>query len=425
MVIDITISEKFPCFYKSLRAHTGPVTCIAIPNNKQQSKHSNEKSRAKSFNIFATGSADNSIIVWTLHPHLSAKRLLGHQSCINSLEWHPSGQYLTSASSDGVVRIWNTNGWSCNVLYAHEGHKAEDISWSSDGKYLLTCGSDYLTKVWKFLPSDSKHSKQEIHYVSSLSGHTSSVNSCQFSSDNRLIATCSEDFTMKLFVVPQNDFQRAKCFHTFFDHLCPIKCVEFNARGSRIASCDVNGTIRVFDTRTLQIISFFQISESAVNCIRWASERYLLCANEDGTVRIIDLLNDCLLYTIKGHKTFSPVLSVAISSDGQFFVSVGADKRTILWKMNASPEERKMIENAQLLDEQSSTQFKLQHIRKSKSKVTPTGSKNQLYERLSSSKFKKDKEKQKETDKHVQDASFTDDEQECFTQDFKVSPINR
>lgn len=60
---------------------------------------------------------------------------IGHGSEVKQIDWSPDGRYLTSADSDGEIRLWNGSTGECLVVLDGPGRKPQ-ILWSEDGKQL-------------------------------------------------------------------------------------------------------------------------------------------------------------------------------------------------------------------------------------------------------------------------------------------------
>ena len=71
-----------------------------------------------------------------------------------------------------------------------KAHRAavRSIGFSSDGKLLVSCSDDKSVKVW---------STQDKKFQYSLIGHSNWVRTCQFSPDMRVIASGSDDKTVQ------------------------------------------------------------------------------------------------------------------------------------------------------------------------------------------------------------------------------------
>lgn len=65
---------------------------------------------------------------------------------------------------------------------------------------------------------------------------------------------------------------------------------------------------------------------SVVNSLSFhPSGNYLVTASSDSTLKILDLLEGRLLYTLHGHQ--GPATCVAFSRDGDLFASGGSDEQ--------------------------------------------------------------------------------------------------
>ena len=65
---------------------------------------------------------------------------------------------------------------------------------------------------------------------------------------------------------------------------------------------------------------------AAVNSLSFhASGNYLLTGSDDGQLKVFDLLEGRLFYTLHGHQ--GPVTAVAFSRGGDYFSSGGSDEQ--------------------------------------------------------------------------------------------------
>ena len=81
----------------------------------------------------------------------------------------------------------------------------------------------------------------------------------EFSPDGRLVASCGDDKTIKLW-----DAQSHGCVHTFYDHAAQVCSVKFHPDGTCLASASADSTIRLFDARTFQLLQQYEAPSSGV-----------------------------------------------------------------------------------------------------------------------------------------------------------------
>jgi WD40 repeat protein len=77
----------------------------------------------------------------------------GHTGTITVLAFGP-GERVASASSDGMVRVWNRDGTSI-ALRGHTG-PVRSIAWSTRGDALVTASQDHSVRIWDLVSNASR-----------------------------------------------------------------------------------------------------------------------------------------------------------------------------------------------------------------------------------------------------------------------------
>uniref|UniRef100_A0A914WG50 Uncharacterized protein n=1 Tax=Plectus sambesii TaxID=2011161 RepID=A0A914WG50_9BILA len=198
--------------------------------------------------LLASGSGDSTARIWTLTengPSTSAgsieERSLVLKHCIQkdekmvpsnkdvtSLDWNSSGDLLATGSYDGYARVWTTDGRLRYTLGAHKG-PIFALKWNQRGDYILSAGVDKTTIIWDptkgtqiqqfnyhtapALDVDwqcddtfaSCSTDQCIHVcklghdkpIKTFQGHQNEVNAIKWDPQGRVLASCSDDMTLK------------------------------------------------------------------------------------------------------------------------------------------------------------------------------------------------------------------------------------
>ncbi|KAK9878470.1 hypothetical protein WA026_022112 [Henosepilachna vigintioctopunctata] len=93
----------------------------------------------------ASGSVDNSVIIWNVlkFPERVA-HLNSHTGMVKGITWDPVGKYLASQSDDKSVKVWRTGEWIEETVVTDPFIDCSAtthvlrLSWSPDGQYLVS-----------------------------------------------------------------------------------------------------------------------------------------------------------------------------------------------------------------------------------------------------------------------------------------------
>lgn len=138
-----------------------------------------------------------------------------------SVSFNPEGSLLAIGDLDGKLCLWRVaDGQPVLTLHGHDGW-IWAIAFSPDGKTLASCSHDFLIRLWdvqsldEFEPpsptnlaevSDSSHLPGTC--LNTLRGHTHRVWTIAFSPDGQLLASGSDDQTIRLWDVRNGTCQK-------------------------------------------------------------------------------------------------------------------------------------------------------------------------------------------------------------------------
>ena len=121
----------------------------------------------------ATGSDDNSVIIWVQKSRplnfgsaeekicwSNYKILRGHSGDVYDLSWNPESKYLISGSVDNCCMIWNIEKAKCVNRFMDHEHFVQGVSWDPRNKYILTQSSDKSVRFYK-----NTNSKLEMKFI--------------------------------------------------------------------------------------------------------------------------------------------------------------------------------------------------------------------------------------------------------------------
>lgn len=223
----------------------------------------------------------------------------------------PKSPYTPEAEGT-LRRSWETN--SAKIM----GHTewVNSAEFNPDGSLMASASNDNTVRIW-----NTKDGK----LLGTLEGHSDGVNYAVFSPDENYIVSASADSTIRIW--DAKSYQTVKVLR---GHNKPVNSVFFSPDGNYFVSASDDKTIKIwraYDGRKMRTIDAH--SSEVLYASYSPNGKYIVSSSWDNSARVWDSNKGILLATLNGHDR--SVNSANFSPDGNYIVTASNDENIIIW----------------------------------------------------------------------------------------------
>lgn len=356
--------------------------------------------------LVATASWDRTARLWNADTGDQVTLLAGHTEPVNSVTFSPKGNYIFTTGYDSTARMWDVaTGKLIHDLRGHGGGAVHSATFSPNGKFVVTTSRRMsnrqimveravpLTSPIKGLATEGLTARiwevETGRRVASLWGHEGDVYSAEFSPDNKLVVTASEDGSARVW-----EAATGKKLMEMRGHTGPVYNATFSHDSDFVVTSSKDGTARMWDTsprgRVMELMaqndqvcrarfnangdSAFVTQRAGSSQVEISSERpptplkgetsfvydnavspngkLIVSASrikqpdtscqsippqregtdEDTKARVWEAATGKMVVELTGHSR--PVIAAAFSNDNRLIVTAGADRTARVWEVS-------------------------------------------------------------------------------------------
>ncbi len=269
----------------------------------------------------ATGLRDGTVeLIDTATGQRIGPGLQGHTGGIWDLDFGPNGRWLASAGADGSIRLWDVaSGQSTKLGEIDDVVMA--LCFSPSGATLASANGDGTVRLWDVA--------RGIPLGEPLARRTLAFKVVEFTPDGRGVIAGYNDGTIYGWELPSRDPLFAPIRDPNTSHL--LKLV-FSPDGNRMAAISTDGAAIVLDYPHGKSLESVFGADSSIGAIEFAADnRTLIGGDADGSVRLWDLDSRQLIgKSASGHS--QAIVDSGLSRDGRLLATLGRDQVIRLWR---------------------------------------------------------------------------------------------
>jgi len=281
--------------------------------------------------------------------------LFGHSDIVICLDVFEKDRLLVTGSKDATLRIWDTESLRCLCVCVGHTEAVGAVGFAKRGNlestFFVSGSKDKTLKLWEIrftqASSSAKESNDIRNSISSKArftqkAHEKDINSLAVSPDDKIVASGSQDKTIKLW-----NTQDLSLLSVLKGHKRGIWCVVFSPVDKCLASASSDRTIKLWSLNDYTCLKTFEGHSNSVLKVAFLTRgMQLISSGSDGLLKLWTIKSNECVNTFDAHT--EKVWALAVSKEEDEIVSGGADSLINIWRdYTKLEEEQKTVQNEQ------------------------------------------------------------------------------
>uniref|UniRef100_A0ABM5GFB3 Apoptotic protease-activating factor 1 n=1 Tax=Pogona vitticeps TaxID=103695 RepID=A0ABM5GFB3_9SAUR len=281
----------------------------------------------------ASCGADKTLQIFKAESGEKLLEVKAHDDEVLCCAFSADDRFVATCSADKKVKVWNSRTGQLVCLFEEHVEEVNCCQFNKTSSHqflLVTCSNDRFVKLWDV---NKKYCRN------TLFGHRNSVTHCRFSPDDKYVASCSADGTLKLWHVQSANELKTIDIGDFFrnvedyqtDGELLVKCCSWSSNGAIIVAAAKN-KLFIFDVKSSDLLANIVISHH--NTIQYCdfcpNSQMVAVALSHYSVEIWDIDSLSKVADCRGHMSW--VHSVSFSFDGSLFLTSSDDQTIRIWE---------------------------------------------------------------------------------------------
>ncbi len=269
----------------------------------------------------------------TTPPLVAATDLeLSHGGDVRCVAYSPAGIVLASGGMDDTIHLWRAStGELLNTLDSHSGD-VNSIAFSPNDTYIASGSDDGKVILYKWSPAADTWVTTETF---NIPGGTlaNNVKSVAFSHDSTMLA-CGTSGNNVFIYDYDPDAGEWVYRETLHGHSGTVNSVAFSPWGVVLASSSDDGTVRLWRARTGEHLATLDRHTADVNSVAFSRDDTFIASGSDDDTVILwkwSAVDDTWVHHRTLDRHTDDVRSVAFNANGSLLVSASADKTIGVW----------------------------------------------------------------------------------------------